>query len=468
MAMIPTWSMTDCDLGIGVRMRDVLATVVLRTDKPQKSVNELLANLRRIAIGPSAASSQPAVSATTPSVPPAIREILQLPETPAPAPRRPVRQRFDGQGRRLPAGPPPPRSWVARRLVEGRAPNGSSSRSTRLSPLGLAEAILPGTYLPARGSLIDIVLHKLACDWEFHRVYNQYHLYFVPDHLKPALIRFIGIASEEGLSLNDLRTILLPPPDTFDDGDEVESLTSSNTEVTYLDLSGCIGRSMKLKDVSELLFPAREQSDTVEPQDTWDTAESIPSPPRALVPNLTHLSLALDPRYASFVSWKQLLAFSPKLSTVTHLSLAFWPDPCLTPGARRSSVVTPQGNIPYGGTNIYSHSIDHDWSEALLVLRMLSKNLYALEFLDLTGCAPWFKALMAESEHDHVDWVGNWGKITELRLFTGWRPGEHAPPSDQSSYLEAVEMARNVERHIRATRAGQGRFIIVERDKLET
>lgn len=435
----------------------------IAADRPQRSVNELLANLRRTSIGPSAAT-QPAHPATAPSVPPVIREILQIPETPAPRSRRPVRQRFDGNGRRLPAGPPPPRSWVSRSLTDD-ANSGAWSGASRLS-LCLADTSLPGTYLPARGSLIDIVLRKLAYDWDFHRVYNQYHLYFVPNHLKAALIRFVGIASEEGLSLSDLKAILLPPPDTFTE-DDLEGRTISNGEVNYLDLSGSIGRSLKLKDVGELLFPTTDQ-DSTEPQDSWDVPEAVLSPPRTLLPNLTHLSLALDPRHASSASWKQLIGLSSKLTSLTHLSLAYWPDPCLITRGRQSFVASPQGNIPYGGTNLYSHSIDHDWSEALLVLRLLSKNLYALEFLDLTGCTPWFKALLAESDHDHVDWVTNWGKITELRLYTGLQLGDDALPSERTNYREAINMAKNVERHIRASRAGKGRFVVVERDELDT
>lgn len=328
---------------------------------------------------------------------------------------------------------------------------------------------MPGTYLPRRGSLVDIVLQKVAYDWEFHRVYDQYHLYFLPNHLKPALIRFIGITSNDGLSLADLKAILLPPPDTFDEG-ELDRVTSSNTEVNYLDLSGSVGRSLRLKDVGDLLFPVHDASSPQSQlQDSWEAAEIIPSPPRILLPNLTHLSLALDSRHTSLASWKQLLALSSKLPSLTHLSLAYWPDPCLTPRARLSTVTTPQGNrIPYGGTNYYSHSVDHDWSEALLVLRRLSRSLYALEFLDLTGCSAWFEALMTESEHDHVDWAGNWGKITQLRLRAGWAPGEDAPISEQTTFRESIEMARNVERHIRAMRAGKGRFIDVEKDNIAT
>ncbi|RSL97389.1 hypothetical protein CDV31_013062 [Fusarium ambrosium] len=438
-------------------------------DKPSRSVNELLANLRRTSIGPSAAAaaaSPSALPATAPSVPPAIREILQIPETPAPAPRRITRQRFDGHGRRLPAGPPPPGSWVSRGPADPSA-EASSSSSSRLSHRGLQDTCLPGTYLPSRGSMIDIVLRKLACDWSFHRVYNQYHLFFVPNHLKSALIRYVGIANEDGLSISDLKIILLPPPDTFDE-DELDELATSNLEVNYLDLSGSIGRLMRLKDISDLLFPVKEQEPASELQESWDAAEAIPSPPRTLLPNLTHLSLALHPHHASSASWRQLIALSSKLTTLTHLSLAYWPEPCFTPRARLSTVATPQGGqIPYGGTNLYSHSLDHDWSEALLVLRMFSRNLYALEFLDLTGCSPWFKALCAESGHDFVNWADSWGKITELRLYTGWTPGPDALPSEQASYRESVEMAKTVAKHIRTMRAGKGRFIAVEHDNLD-
>ncbi|POR38002.1 Uncharacterized protein TPAR_01804 [Tolypocladium paradoxum] len=429
---------------------------------PAKGVNELLANLRHASVARSSASPRPLPTAA-PTVPPAIREILQLPETPALLPRRPVRPRFDNNGRRLPAGPAPPRSWVSRRpgeaIVEGR-----SSRSPRLSCPGLAQTTLPGAYTPAPGSLIDVVLRRLAFDWELHRVYNKYYLYFLPSHLKPALIRYVGVAAQQGVSLADLKAILLPPHGVYDE-DELGDESVSNAQVTCLDLSGSIGRTLRLKDVSDLLFPWNQSPSSEVLRDSWDTADMVPSPPRILLPSLTHLSLALEPIGPHDASWKQLLALSTKLSTVTHLSLAFWPDPCLTPRARFSSITSPQGqNISYGGTNYYSHSIDHDWGEALLVLRMLSKNLYKLEFLDLTGCAPWFKALKLADGHDFVDWVGSWGKVTLLRLYTGWTPGEDALPSERIAYTEAVEMAASIEKHIIARRAGKGRFITVERN----
>ncbi|KAG6234589.1 hypothetical protein E4U25_005901 [Claviceps purpurea] len=433
--------------------------------KSSKGVNELLATLRHSAAGGAISSPQLLPS---PSVPPGIREILQIPEHPSPAPRRPLRQRFDADGRRLPAGPAPPRSWVLRQSAIDNVEN-SRSRSLRISYASVEGTALPGAPLPHPKSLIAIILKRLAIDWDIHRVYNQYHLYFIPSHLKSALVRYVGLASEDGISLSDLRTIFLPP-EQGDDNEELNSQASANSEITCLDLSASIGRSLRLKDICLLLFSHVKADPIVEElQDSWDTADSSPSPPRLLLPNLTHLSLALDPQSKRDVSWKHLLTLSSKLPTVTHLSLAYWPEPCLTPRAKSSTVSSSHGqNIPYGGTTIYSHSLDHDWSEALLVLRMLSNHFYKLEFLDLTGCAPWFEALQRRDGHDYVDWSSCWGKVAVLRLYAGWRLGTEALPSDRAAFTKAIETAKSVERHIRCMRAGKGRFMTVERDELIT
>jgi hypothetical protein len=326
---------------------------------------------------------------------------------------------------------------------------------------------MPGTNLPQPGSLIDVVLHRIALDWGIHQTYNKYYLFFIPVHLKPALIRLVSMASHQGLSLEDLRAILLPPTDGYAQED-LDSFDASYQALTYLDLSGTIGQSLGLKEVGDLLFPAVQKAAVEELQDSWDAADTAASLPQALLPNLTHLSLALSPAQSERASWRQLLALAPKLSTVTHLSLAFWPDPCLTPGARYSSVASPQGrSIPYGGTTLYSHSIDHDWSEALLVLRMLSRLLYKLEFLDLSGCSSWFKALTLAADQDFVDWSGYWGKINLLRLYSGWVLDKDSLPSERQAHSEAVEMATAVEKHIVSMRAGKGRIVTVERDHLD-
>ena len=322
---------------------------------------------------------------------------------------------------------------------------------------------LPGANLPTRGSLIDLVLKAVARDWAIHREYNHYYLYFVPSHLKPALIRYVGSANDEGITTADLRTILKPPEDTTAVDDDV----TFNEQITYLDLAGSVGHSIKLKDVTQILFPSDEDADMIEPEESWEGSLTPPRPTGPLVPYLTHLSLALRPGKMSDVSWKQLLAFSEKAHALTHLSLAYWPTPCFTPRAQRSLVTTPSGrNVSYGGTNLYSHSIDDDWSEALLILRIFSRNLYALEYLDLTGCESWFRALHRESEHDAVDWAGSWSKITELRLRAGWQPSEQAKQSERMIYADAAAEAKQVEKHIIAMRQGQGRIINVVRDEV--
>lgn len=257
--------------------------------------------------------------------------------------------------------------------------------------------------------------------------------------------------------------MLLPQPD--DNGD-----VSSLEDLTTLDISGAVGKTISLKELSDLLFPT-QTTPSDELQDSWDAAEDLQSSiPSTLLPNLSHLSLAVDPKKADNASWKHLLSLASKLTTVTHLSLAFWPAPCLTRKSQFASMSSPhQRDIYYSGTNYYSHTIDQDWSEALLVLRLLSKSLYSLEFLDLTGCISWFKALTLEDtdSHDHVDWAGDWGKITTLRLNVGWDIEKNDMPSKHDMYQSACETALAVEKRIISMRAGRGRFITVERPTVD-
>lgn len=286
-----------------------------------------------------------------------------------------------------------------------------------------------------------------------------------------ALISYLTGVSESLLSLSDLKIILLPQVPEEGDGGEGEdedygsplSPSSLNEDITHLDLSNSIGRSIKLRDLSRFLFPS--ESNYEEPLlDSWDSAEA-PAIPRPLLPNLTHLSLAAHPETSALNSWRQLLALSTHFPTLTHLSLAFWPVPSLTPNTTYTKVVTAQGQtVQAGGTNPYSHILDDDWSEAILVLRKLSSNLYGLEYLDLTGCSPWFKALMASADGDRVDWVGAWGKVTHMVLATGYAPPPRESLALSTQYVEYVETAKGVERTIRSRRAGRGRFITVDRD----
>ncbi|KAF3055744.1 hypothetical protein GL218_07271 [Daldinia childiae] len=432
------------------------------SDQHERSVNQILADLRRTSIKQNGTSSN--FSVATPTVPPSIRQILQIPETPAPAPRRP--QRFHAHGRRPPPGPPPPRSWVS--LAQSRHAPADLRRD-----LGghIQHWPLPGIYTPADGSFVDRLIRRMALDWEQQRHWNQFYLYTLPSQLRAALISCISELHEPGLSINDLRLILAGPADEKLAQYEVEKpdLDKLNGDVFCLDLSGSVGKSILLKELGELLYPSVAVE--LDLQESWEAPEPI-SGPIKLLPNLTQLSLAVEPGNAPVASWKQLLSLASKLQTLTHLDLSGWPEPSLTPNAKFAKMASPLTGrtVQYGGTGPYSHNLDGDWSEAILVLKRLSKSLYSLEYLDLTGCGDWFPALREESDGDFtidfVDWVGDWGKITTLRLCSGYALSDYSLDGQVLRFADWIESATAVEKHIRAQRSGRGRWITVEKDAL--
>ena len=200
--------------------------------------------------------------------------------------------------------------------------------------------------------------------------------------------------------------------------------------------------------------------------------------------NLAHLSLALSPTSTQLhkrtvASWSGLLKVAPSLSRLSSLSLAHWPSPTLTPHA--ASTYTTIKNpfspslpgIPYGGSDMYT-SYDGDWSEAANLLKMLSRHLYCLEWLDLTGCGDWFAAL---SVANGAEWNGAWRSIEYVGLGVGWSPdwtdGPVQDPEEESEhaqkryyyqkavekYMEILSIARGVASLIRFTRSGRGKWI---------
>lgn len=311
-----------------------------------------------------------------------------------------------------------------------------------------------------------MILRKIVLDWGFQRSFNMYYLCSLPDHLRMALISLLATVSEPGLSLSDLKIILLPQTP---EGDSIhygpqQDPSTVNEGISHLDLSTSVGRSLKLRDLSQLLF-SFEPSKIDLPPESWD-AEEAPSVPRPLLPNLTHLSLAADPEDSGLCSWRQLLAMATHLPTLSHLSLAFWPVPTMNPNLTFAKVVGSNGlAFQAGGTNPYSHTLDNEWSEQILILRKLSQSLYGLEYLDLTGCNLWFKALTASADGDQVDWIGDWGKMTHLILTTGYAPPPEFDVPKTEKFNGVVDMAVSVEKSVRSRRAGRGRIFTVERDK---
>ena len=375
---------------------------------------------------------------------------------------------------------------------------------------------LPDLTLPGRGSLLDMALRKFAQTWEWQREVYGGVLWELPTHLREMIVVYLGV-HRGGLGTDDLRGVLVPSEEgdwEDEDGEEerreIPQAGVLNSEFKRLDLSESLGNFLKLRELEEFLFPSKppptkltsptgqQQEEPDSWEDALDTPNQPPSPsvPLPVLPNLTHLSLALSPTNSSPVSWRHLLSLASHLPQLTHLSLAFWPVPTLTPLAAKlgaSVVDTESGvSVQYGGTGFYSHTLDDDWSEAILLLRRLSRCLYGLEWLDLTGCGPWWEALFArvevaldENDATHqgdgdegergttmVDWCGAWGKVRTVVLDPGWRveegKGELRRARERSRFVELVNKAKRVEKHVRGVRRGQGRWFSVECPAIES
>lgn len=377
--------------------------------------------------------------------------MLQLPQPPPPPPRRQeARRRLDGHGRRLPPGPAPPPSWLNRSPGDAQLP-------MPVDMSRLRRTTLPGLHLPAPGSLVDLVLRQLARGWRYYQSPVGFDPYLLPSHLKPALIRTLGMLGPRGLGIVDLHQILIPAREMGGDGGHSGvTMGSVDSRVICLDLTGWLCQSLELKELSRLIFGSVSNTGQQEVEASWEVGpgSQVEAP---MCSAISQLSLALDPAKPCGGSWRQLLDMSSKASCLTHLSLAYWPRPCLS----RQPVKRCGGhNADEGSDSCSQFTDDGDWGETVFILRTLSQRLYKLEFLDLTGCSSWTEALALEVAHDGVDWVGSWGKVSHLRLGDGLRRAAYGPTGASA---DASARAARVERHIVAKRAGKGRFITVER-----
>lgn len=163
--------------------------------------------------------------------------------------------------------------------------------------------------------------------------------------------------------------------------------------------------------------------------------------------NLVHLSLALSPTTPvckrTAASWSDLLKLATSLSRLLSLSLAHWPLPSLTPvaastyAAIKNPLSTTLPGISYGGSDVYT-SYDGDWKEAANLLKILSRRLYCLQWLDFTGCGEWFAALSAPNS---AEWTGAWRSVEYVGLGVGWLPdpaedvSESMHPSNHNSSM---------------------------------
>ena len=378
------------------------------------SVNERLQQLR-LSQGTqhARASSEVLSPAANPSLPPPLRNILQLPDAPQPRPQPGPRAAGRVRG---PAGPVPP-SWLLRR--ENRQ---NPLADARMSPARRETPRyerLPGSVPLHEGSLIAMTLKAIAKNWDWHLQYDQYYLATILVRYKEELLHYIRCYSPRGIDRAGLELLFL-------DDTELEDATGAEG-LTHLDLSTFIGNSLKLSELRHLFIVKKAvelaEEDSESPPDSWDAPELVAQPsglPRFY--SLTHLSLAHPS--PTTVSWKGLLDLAPHLTTITHLSLAYWPTPTLAPNSRTAYRETPQGNVNYGASNFYS-AYDNDWSEAASIIRRLGKSTYCLKWLDLTGCYPWVKAL------ERLDWSESLQALETVKIGQGWTPECFKDDSDQ-------------------------------------
>lgn len=269
---------------------------------------------------------------------------------------------------------------------------------------------LPGVaHWPAQASLLGMILRRISKYWEFHKEYDQYHLANLPTPLRALLLSYLAAyGPEEGLDLSSLKRVL-EPEESSDD-------FAGNDDFDRLDVSGSLGRGLTLKSIKGFVT-STEVSGSSQEQEDWDASpSSIPRVLSTKITNLRYLSIAHP--HGSKNLWSSLLSLAPLLPTLSHLSLAHWPTPEITPNSKTATMHTSMHRVVnYSGTGFYAHSLDQDWSEAAGILRRLSTSLYSLEWLDLSGCSTWVRALRW-GKTPGIDWVGKWGRIRTLKLLS--------------------------------------------------
>ncbi|KAF2714434.1 hypothetical protein K504DRAFT_365659 [Pleomassaria siparia CBS 279.74] len=434
-----------------------------------QTVNERIEQLRREQAPRATPERRAEITelVTQRTIPPALRRILGGMEVDGPPPKPGSRTRNRGPpGVRVPPGPAIPSSWLQ---VGQHADRMRKSKRTlrvgdRSSFCALArEHDAEHKRLPHNRSLAHHSLRTLALHWEELAEYEQHFLPTLPIHHKEALLSYLTRYGAKGcLDFRSLKTLFQ---------NEKEGASDSE-DVRFLDLTGLLNKDFTLSDLSKCLktiaggiaelsigTPKRKEKAAVEVAESWedeqanDTTRNI-LPLQISVPmfsNLMKLSLA-HPGAQSWASWTDLLALSPKLNTLTHLSLAYWPRPSTTPNAATTSMISKHSEpISLGGSHFYS-DLDDDWQEAANILRRFSLNTYCLKWLDLEGCT-WHRALTWDfptSEEEWVratsspspDWSAAWRQIEYLNLYQGWIPADRASLQGAPAGVVPVQLMR--------------------------
>ncbi|KAF2770619.1 hypothetical protein EJ03DRAFT_381867 [Teratosphaeria nubilosa] len=375
-------------------------------DSPTATVNERLNDLRLSTSFEAVQKKRDlAEQSGQKSVPPELRSILGVPESAPPKPKVGVRVRDREMQRerwRTP-GPAAPRSWLgftsawAGALVERRGrrrgkQGGSGGDADRRRPevLFRFEKLVELTEMTSKGNvrsrphgLLHLTMKRLAEHWHEFDEEDYPALVDIPLRLRLTLLSYLGIYGPS-IDITALQALLV-----------------RNEAISTLDLAGLAGHGLlTIKKLARLFEPVRQirHSANAALLDSWDAESTIDAPLAGTalqsIPtftSLTHLCLSHPPPTAA---WRDLLSLSKQTPQLSHLSLAYWPKPTLTPNLTTTTVTSQHSpDVRAGGTHYYSHSLDNDFSEAALLLRQLSGNLLSLHWLDLEGCTEWIPAL---------------------------------------------------------------------------
>lgn len=422
-----------------------------------RSVNDLIHHLRRTQVtSPGETSANLTSTALPRTLHPTLRNIFAVPETPPPRPRNNARTRF----RRTP-GPPPPSSWL-----ENTTPDDARTRKREGVSVGEDQVLhrlerLPGVTFPPKNSLQHTLLKSMATNWMWHVDYDGEFLLELPDRIKVLLLSYIGIYSRD--VHQNFRAYGLHNLFPISDEDNISAVK----DITRLDLGTAVGSWISVKALSNQLLthaPARNRADIQEEKAipaSWDEAADVEQDfdpvllPSSLLSkstshvlrfsNLKYLSLA-HPNPAN-ASWGSLLNMLSHISTLTHLSLAHWPIPTLTPNSIHTRVRHPtirSLTFAAGGTDTYTAD-ENNWVEAVGILRKLCRATYCLKWLDLEGCGEWLGALSWDGRTTDggqpysspwPEWNGSWRDIEWIGLGPGWLPSlKHVSDDDYPSDL---------------------------------
>lgn len=307
---------------------------------------------------------------------------------------------------------------------------------------------LPGIQFPPAGSMLDTALRTMAVNWHWHLRYDGVFLAELPTTVKVVLLSYVAAyADHEAASADDLQGHmhmhmhgfkLLFPEHGEDGRPEVVE------DVVRLDLAGALGRWFSLKQLGKELCRNPDRAPAAQPSappplpwDSWEdeaTAAAATALPTTITvpfhfPNLTSLSLARPPPQAA--SWPGLLRLLPDMPLLTHLSLAYWPEPTLTPRPTRTpwcrgGMKTGTNDLDEGDSDGWNEKQDDDgdddnaaYAAPATVLRRLSRATYCLRWLDLQGCTRWVLALAHPAG---PEWNGAWRDVGWLGVEAGWFP----------------------------------------------